>query len=111
MTEHEHLLAWAYYLGASVLFYVVFWYVSRNWWRELKQLLRALLAAILFTPWYTLGDQGYMSPAWLSSVADLLLAREGGFMRAGFPLLIAICAALALSSALAFWQWFSRKSA
>ncbi|WP_096084435.1 hypothetical protein [Agaribacterium haliotis] len=102
MTEHEYFWAWTYYLGAAGVFYLCFWYASRKWWRDVKHIARALLAAVLFTPWYSDGGYHLLAPAWLSSVADMLLERDGGFFRAGTPLLAALCLAMLIATALAF---------
>ena len=109
MSDHEYFLAWIYYSVAALLFFIIACHLMRNWWVEVKQLARPLLAALLFTPWYSDLQHGLLAPAWLSCVADLLLEREGGFWRAGLPLLVSLCVVTAFSTLWAWLRWFQRK--
>ena len=46
----DHDFAWAVYLTAAAVVLLAYWGVSRRWWFELRWLLFALLAVLLFVP-------------------------------------------------------------
>lgn len=111
MTANEYLWAWVFYVGAALAFYAVFWYwIRRSLWTEARQLLRVLLLVVLAVPWYTDPQQSYLSPAWLISIADLLLDGPNAFWRAGMPLVLGLIAGLVLSTLYSTFRWLqSRK--
>lgn len=110
MTEQSYMWAWIYYvLGASV-FFVVFWYWTRNFlWSEARQLIRVLLAVLLSVPWTTSASEHYLSPAWLISIAEMLLDGPKAFWRAGLPLVLALFLAVLLSTLYASYRWYSQR--
>ena len=110
MSHQEYVWAWAIYLCSSTVLFAVFYYVtSKLAWAELRQLLRVVLAVILFVPWYTDAQQDYLSPAWLISIADVLLYESKSFWRAGLALVLSLVIAVVLSSAYSIWAWWRFK--
>ena len=120
MTEQDYFWGWVTYIGAACVFYAVFWYWIRNFlWAEVRQLIRIILAVILAVPWFT--DSGvansattdahisYLSPAWLVSMADMLLDGPSAFWRAGKPLVIALVISVVLSSCYSIFKWRKHK--
>lgn len=61
MTEADLELARLFYWGAAALTLVFGWWAIKNWWRPLRYLLVALVASVLFTPYFV--EQPSMNPA------------------------------------------------
>jgi len=106
MTENEYFWAWTAYLTAFAFAYAVFWYVTRSFWAELRQLLRVIVPVFFLVPWRTDTEHSFLSPAWLVSAADALLYEPKAFWRAGLALVLALCLALILSTGWSIFKWF-----
>lgn len=111
MTQNEYILAWLFYLGAFAISYAVFWYFTGKLpWRELKQLLRVLVAVLFLVPWTTDTTHSFLSPAWIVSISDSLLYGSKEFWRAGLALVLALVLSVLLSTCVSLFLWLrSRK--
>lgn len=52
-TESDYMLGWGVYLFAGLVGFIVWWRITR--WigvREIRQALRLVMLALLFTPWF-----------------------------------------------------------
>jgi len=107
MTDSEYIWAWAIYLSAAGVFYAIFWYfTSKLPLKELRQLLRILLAVLLLVPWVANPDYEFLAPAWIVSISDMLLYGPDAFWRAGLALVLALILAVLISSVVAISLWF-----
>ncbi len=111
MTQNEYLLAWTIYLSSFAIAYGVFWFISAKLpFRELRQLLRIVLAVFFLVPWTTDTAHSYWSPAWMISISDSLLLGTKAFWRAGLALVLALIFAVLISTFISLFLWFrSRK--
>ena len=89
--EANFWLIWLVYLGASAIFYALFWkYIKLLTYELVAFFLRGLMAALIFTPWFV-NIQGFiMAPALMIVILDLITIGPGETARAGVPLLLSI---------------------
>lgn len=107
MTENEYIIAWLFYIFGAGVFFSIFWYWTRKFlWSEARQLIRIVLAVILFVPWYTDDTEQYLSPAWLVSIAEALLDGGQAFWRAGLPLVVTLVFTVFLSTLYSTTRWY-----
>lgn len=90
MSSESYLIAWAWYLGASVALLWCVWRVSRRFPLLVRQPVRALVAAIMLVPWTVKEGHEAMAPAWLVILFDAVMQDESGALRAGKPLIAAM---------------------
>jgi hypothetical protein len=105
-------LAWAAYLGGSLLLLALCWWITSAWKPVLlARLLRVWLMVLLFVPAYADSDGAYLAPAW---VVTFFVAAGDGFDAAHsgyWPLLAALGLATAVLVAGAAVQWSRRRGA
>jgi hypothetical protein len=84
-------LIWFVYLSAGAIFYTIFWQLTRfktaHW---AAYLLRALLAALILTPWYANSQQVVLAPALMVVLMDAITLDGAAAPRAMVPLLLAV---------------------
>lgn len=104
MFDHsDYVLGWAIYLaGACTLMGVVWFWTSR--WRiaDLRNVLRLLLAAVLFTPIATAPGSAYLAPASVVALMEFLVKGEPA--RAMAPLMVFGGVALAVALLLSLFR-------
>jgi hypothetical protein len=84
-------LIWLIYLGASVIFYALFWkYINLLTQKFIVFILRGLVAALIFTPWFVNIQGSIMAPALMVVMLDLITIGPGEIARAGVPLFLSI---------------------
>jgi len=108
--ESNFLLVWIIYLAASVCFYAVFWWVTgfeHAKWRSYS--LRAVAAAVIFTPWYANTGGETMAPALMVMTLDLITIGAGSVTRAAVPLLLSILVAEAAATSFYFLKRRQKK--
>lgn len=111
MTEQEYLWAWLAYICGALIFYAWVFYETRGTkWAEFKQIIRIIIAIGLAVPWYTDAQHGFLSPAWLTSVADALLKGPEAFWRAGLPLVLSLVIAIIVSCIYQLFRWYRQRS-
>ncbi len=108
MTESEYFYAWVAYLAAAVVFWGLFWYLTRKIaWAPLRNFLRMVLGVVLLVPWTTDKTHDVLSPAWIVSAGDALIHGPTEFWRAGLALVLALLVGtvgLILFYAIAYWR-------
>lgn len=86
-----YLIAWSVYLLAGVGCCVIWWHITAHLdnagWRDL---LRGLVAVLLFTPWYAGEAQQELAPAFFVLLMDVFLKGTEGGLQGGIVLLIAL---------------------
>lgn len=95
---YGYLTSWAIYLAAGTLCYVLFYRATR-WIRPrlLANLLRAVMIALIYTPWTVATDQDLMAPAVIVILLDMITVGPDAFVRALVPLVLAILLAIAVA--------------
>ncbi len=91
----NYYLVWIVYLLAGGVFYSIFWYFTafpRARW--LAYFLRAIMAAIIVTPWYANSEQTVLAPALMVAMLDAITSGGGSAARALVPLILALLAVL-----------------
>ena len=87
---NSYWLMWAAYLTAGAAFVAVFWEMTRfRRVRWLAYLLRALIIAIVFTPWYASSEGDVMAPALIVILLDAITVGSTAAVRATVPLVLA----------------------
>ena len=69
-------------------------------------MLRGLVAALIFTPWFVNIQEAIMGPALMIAMLDLITLGAAEFFRAGVPLLLSTVTIEAIAPGLYF---FNRK--
>lgn len=100
-------LAWAAYLGGSVILLALFWWATSGWKPPiLARLLRVWLMILVLVPAYADPEGTYLAPAW--AVTFFVAAGEGiEAARVGYwPLLSAwvLGTAVLLAGAIVLWS-------
>jgi hypothetical protein len=92
-----YVIAWLVYLLAAVGIVIVFWRMTGNiTWRRTRRSLRAVVAAVLFTPINIEHDEMWLAPAYLVGFYDWILGHHekaleaGAFMLYAFALMIVV---------------------
>ncbi len=93
----NYFIAWAAYLLAALGIFGIFWRLtSRYLLKELAYILRALLAAVLFTPWYVSPEVDILAPAFMISLLDAITIEAQASIRAMVPVVLAMISGLLL---------------
>ena len=91
-------IAWGVYLFAAVVFCVFFWRITRSTrYRILVNCLRAVMLAIIFTPWYVSETEPVMAPALIIVLMDAITISGTAAVRAFVPLFLTVVLALMLA--------------
>ena len=102
----NYFLIWLVYLAATAVFYYVYWRVTafrqRIW---LSYSLRALMLALVLTPWYANTQGTVLAPALMVVALDTITIGVGAMGRAMVPLTLSLLAAEILASI----AWLIRK--
>ena len=110
MSSSSYLIAWSWYLGATLLLVFVWWHWTRKLPMLWRNLLRALPAAWALMPWTVSADQSRLAPAWLVAIFEGFLRDGGNGWRAGVAVLLATLLAVLLA-ALVWWRQTRRAGA
>lgn len=110
----DYIVGWAVYLTAGTLCYMIFYRLTGAIkFKPLANSLRAILIALMFTPWYVSPEANLLAPALMVIVLDMITVGGTTFIRALVPLSLAIVFAVfvALSGTLLRRLWRRRKAA
>ena len=89
--ENDFLSISVIYLTSSTVFYLIFWrYICVLKSEFFVYMLRGLVAALIFTPWFVSIQEAIMGPALMIAMLDLITLGSEEFFRAGVPLLLSI---------------------
>ena len=107
-TAYNYWLIWLLYTLAAGGFYLICWWLTRllsaRW---LSCSLRALLLALMLTPWYANADGSSLAPALMIVMLDAITIGPDAAGRALVPLLLALFVAELLASL--YWFRSSRR--
>ena len=96
-------LVWLVYLTAAAGFIAVFWPLTRfRRFPWLGWMLRALLIALLCTPWYANSDGRVLAPALMVAALDAITIGQDAAARALIPLGVSMAGAVLLSNIIYF---------
>lgn len=97
----NYWLFWSIYLGAATAFYFIFWKIcrfERAIWTSYS--LRAVAAAVIFTPWYSNPQDSLMAPALMVATLDAITIGTEAAFRSFVPLILAITFSLIVAGLL-----------
>ncbi|MCP5357236.1 MAG: hypothetical protein H7A06_03735 [Pseudomonadales bacterium] len=97
---YDYIAGWAIYLTAGTLCYMIFYrFTGGIKSKPIANTLRAILIALMFTPWYVAPEADLMAPALMVMMLDIITVGTSAFVRAFVPLVLSIagCVLLALS--------------
>ena len=109
--ESSFWLIWLVYLSAAAIFYSIFWWATsfrKALWISCS--LRAIAAAVIFTPWYASAQGETFAPALIVMLLDAITISGGAASRAAGPLVMAVIAAELLATLFYFVRKNSKKS-
>ncbi len=101
--DTNYWFIWLIYLAAGLVFYGVFWWLTafkRALWVAYS--LRAMMAALILTPWFANDQDNLLAPALMVMTLDVITIGTESLGRAGSPLLLAIVVAEAIATLLYF---------
>ena len=77
MNEGNYLLAWVFYILASVGAMFVVWRIFRFIpLPAIRNMLQLLFATFILVPWYIHSDSEYMAPAYVISIFEVLIKKQ-----------------------------------
>lgn len=101
--QTNFLMIWLFYGVAAALFYWIFWQFTsfkRALW--ISYSVRALMFALIVTPWYANTDGTTMAPALMVMTLDTITIGTSATSRAMVPLLLSLLLAEFVASLLYF---------
>jgi len=112
LTLSDYLTAWGVYLGAGCIFLYMAWRVTRLLSNSrLILCIRAVLVALIFTPWYIGPEEDLLAPAVLIALLDAITIGTDAAIRTAVPLLLTIVfSLLVVILGLFFSNWSNRKA-
>lgn len=94
----DYLIGWSIYIAAGIVCYMIFYrFTGKIKYKPVANCLRALLLALMFTPWYIAPDQDLMAPALMVILLDMVTVGGTSFVRALVPLTLALMLALIIA--------------
>lgn len=107
---YDYIAGWAIYIGAGALCFVIFYrFTGLIRIKTIANALRALMIALMFTPWYVSPDENLLAPALIVILLDMVTVGGTSFVRALVPLLMTMMLALFLSLAGSLFKKFNRR--
>lgn len=95
LDRQDYLIGWAIYIVAGILCYMIFYrFTGVIRFKPIANSLRAILLALMFTPWYVSPEEDLMAPALMVMMLDLITQGGTTFVRAMVPLSLSLCAAV-----------------
>ncbi len=88
---YDYLIGWAVYIAAGTLCFTIFYRATGGLrFKPLANILRAVLLAVMFTPWYISPEEELLAPAIIVMTLDLVTVGGTSFVRALVPLVLAV---------------------
>lgn len=95
---YDYLIGWAVYIAAGALCFVIFYRLTGILrYKPLANTLRAMLIAVMFTPWYISPEEDLLAPAIIVMALDLVTIGGTSFVRAMVPLTLSILFAVTIA--------------
>ena len=111
LDRQDYLIGWGIYIVAGILCYMIFYrFTGAIRFKPLANMLRAILLALMFTPWYVSADQDLMAPALMVMMLDLITQGGTTFVRALVPLVLSLTVAIFLGLTWRLYRIPFRKS-
>lgn len=97
---YDYLIGWAVYIAAGALCFVIFYrFTGVLRYKLFANTLRAILIAIMFTPWYISPEEDLLAPAIIVVALDLVTIGGTSFVRGMVPLSLSVLLAVVISFA------------
>ncbi|MFT7559040.1 MAG: hypothetical protein ACI93R_000943 [Flavobacteriales bacterium] len=110
MAANEYYWGWILYVfGASIVYAVGWRWTYKLPWRELASVLRIIAAVILYLPWYTNGEGGELSPAWMICFGDAFTRGADVAWKSAIVILSAMSIALTVATLTYLGLWYKNK--
>lgn len=95
----DYLLGWCAYLAGASLGFLVWWHMTRRiGFDALREILRLMVFALLFTPWYADPDQDVRTPGSRLD-AEIMIGEAGQIARTETQVYLAPAMIIALLEA------------
>ena len=95
---YGYITSWAVYLGAGTLCYILFYKATgKIGFKPLANVLRGIMIALIYTPWYVAADEDLMAPAVIVILLDMINIGGDAFIRGLVPLTLALIAAIVIA--------------
>lgn len=92
---YGYLTSWAVYLTAGTICYVLFYKATGAISiKVIANILRGIMLALIYTPWYVAADKDLMAPAVMVILLDMITVGGNSFVRGLVPLTLALIAAV-----------------
>lgn len=106
---YGYLTSWAVYLTAGTVCYVLFYKATGVIGiKVIANILRGIMIALIYTPWYVAADKDLMAPAVIVILLDLITVGGNSFVRALVPLTLALTAAIVIPILFSIGRFFYR---
>lgn len=93
---YDYLIGWAVYIIAGAFCYIIFYrFTGGLRFKPLANTLRAILIAIMFTPWYVSPEGDLLAPAVIVMALDFVTIGGTSFVRAMVPITLSVLFAVA----------------
>ncbi|HDZ09716.1 hypothetical protein [Pseudohongiella sp.] len=95
---YGYITSWAVYLTAGTLCYILFYKATGAiGFKPLANVLRGIMIALIYTPWYVAADEDLMAPAVIVILLDMITIGGDAFIRGLVPLTLALTAAIVIA--------------
>lgn len=109
---YGYITSWAVYLTAGTLCYILFYKATGSIrFKPLANVLRGIMIALIYTPWYVAADEDLMAPAVIVILLDMITIGGDAFIRGLVPLTLALIAAIAIALMAGLLRSFFSRSA
>lgn len=88
---YDYVLGWAVYIACGTLCYMIFYrFTGMIRFKPVANTLRAILLALMFTPWYVSPDSDLLAQALIVILLDMVTVGGTSFVRALVPLSMSV---------------------
>ena len=88
---YDYLMGWTVYITGGALCFIIFYrFTGVLRFKPLANTLRAILIAVMFTPWYISPEENLLAPAIIVMALDLVTIGGTSFVRSMVPLTLAV---------------------
>lgn len=92
---YDYILGWTIYIAAGAVCYIIFYRATGVIrFKPIANMLRGIILAVMFTPWYVSADGDLMAPAIIVMMLDMVTLGGTAFVRAMVPLVLSLIAAM-----------------
>ena len=95
-TPPFYMESWGIYLAAASGLMLVFWMMTKPFPKDVRKILCAVMACLLYTPWFSLEGESLLAPAFMVVMFEGLSSGMEGALRGAFPILASILIVLVL---------------